>query len=176
MSPKTRKILLVALVVVLVIGVFAVKKITEGQTPEPAPVEQGELPLEVTSIDFGELKSYGQPIMLDFGSESCGPCQAMRPALEAMYEEMKGKVVIQYTDVRANPEAAQNYPVQVIPTQIFFDKEGKPFVPSDKLKKSIGFTLYSSRDTGEHVFTVHQGGLTEEQMKEIFREMGVDTK
>ena len=93
-----------------------------------------------------------------------------------MYEEMKGKVVIQYTDVWANPEAAQNYPVQVIPTQIFFDKEGKPFVPSDKLKKSIGFTLYSSRDTGEHVFTVHQGGLTEEQMKEIFREMGVDTK
>lgn len=32
---------------------------------------------------------------------------------------------------------------------------------------------YTSRDTGEHVFTVHQGGMTEEQMRLILAEMGV---
>ena len=97
----------------------------------------------------------------------------MKPALTAMYEEMDGKVVIQYADVWENPEAAQEYPVQVIPTQAFYDKEGKPFVPSDSLSQQIGFTMYSHRETGEHLFTIHQGALTEEQMRAIFAEMGV---
>ena len=38
---------------------------------------------------------------------------------------------------------------------------------------SIEFTMYSDRNTNEHVFTVHQGGLTEEEMWAILAEMGV---
>ena len=34
--------------------------------------------------------------------------------------------------------------------------------------------MYSHRETGEHVFTVHQGGLTEEQMRMILKELGVE--
>ena len=52
--------------------------------------------------------------------------------------------------------------------------DGTPFVPSDELAQKIEFILYSSRETGEHVFTVHQGGLTEEQMRLILTEMGVE--
>ena len=47
------------------------------------------------------------------------------------------------------------------------------FVPSDELAGQIEFVQYMSKDTGEHVFTVHQGGLTEEQMRMILAEMGV---
>ena len=39
---------------------------------------------------------------------------------------------------------------------------------------AIEFLMYSHRETGEHVFTVHQGGLTEEQMRMIRKEMGVE--
>lgn len=64
-------------------------------------------------------------------------------------------------------------PIQVIPTQVLINADGTPFVPSDELAKKIPFDMYSSRDTGEHVFTVHQGGLTEEEMRLILDEMGV---
>ena len=57
---------------------------------------------------------------------------------------------------------------------MFFNADGSLFVPSESLQKQIEFTMYSSRDTGEHVFTVHQGGITEDQMRQIFAEMGVE--
>lgn len=34
--------------------------------------------------------------------------------------------------------------------------DGTPFVPSEELSAQIGFTMYSHRETGEHIFTVHQ--------------------
>lgn len=61
----------------------------------------------------------------------------------------------------------------MIPTQVIFGADGKPFIPSEELAAEIQFDKYSSKDTGEHVFTVHQGGLTEEQMWAILKDMGV---
>lgn len=55
---------------------------------------------------------------------------------------------------------------------MFVNADGMPFVPSDELAGQIEFVQYTSRDTGEHVFTVHQGGMTEEQMRLILAEMG----
>ena len=50
----------------------------------------------------------------------------------------------------------------------------KSFVPSEELASQIEFMMYKHKETGEHVFTVHQGGLTEEQMSAILKEMGVE--
>ena len=47
-------------------------------------------------------------------------------------------------------------------------------VPSDALAAEIEFTMYSDKNTNEHIFTVHQGGLTEEEMWSILAEMGVN--
>ena len=44
----------------------------------------------------------------------------------------------------------------------------------NSISQQIEFLMYSHRETGEHVFTVHQGGLTEEQMRMILKEMGVE--
>lgn len=33
--------------------------------------------------------------------------------------------------------------------------------------------MYTYKETGEHAFTVHQGGLTEDQMRAILADMGV---
>lgn len=127
--------------------------------------------LSVSSVDFEKMFEYNIPVIVDYGSDSCVPCQQMAPVLEKMNKEMKDKAFIKFVDVWEYPEAAQNVPVQVIPTQILFDKNGKPYVPSDDL--GIDFTMYSDRNTNEHAFTVHQGGLTEEEMKAILKDMGV---
>ncbi len=128
--------------------------------------------LAASSINLEELKEYKLPIIIDFGSDSCIPCQEMAPVLETMNEDMPGKAIIKFVDVWRYKDAATNFPVRVIPTQLIFDSEGKPYTPSEEI--GIEFTMYSTKDTGEHVYTVHQGGLTEEQMREILKDMGVE--
>lgn len=128
--------------------------------------------LAASSVNLDELKEYKLPIIIDFGSDSCIPCQQMAPVLETMNEEMQGKAIIKFIDVWKYQDAAKDFPVQVIPTQVIFDSEGKPYTPSEDI--GIEFTMYSSKDTEEHVYTVHQGGLTEEQMRAIFNDMGVE--
>ena len=41
-------------------------------------------------------------------------------------------------------------------------------------KAIIKFDMYNYKDTGKPAFTVHQGGLTEVQMRAIIADMGVD--
>lgn len=145
-------------------------KIENGNTDK----EEADFSLEETGlIDYEALAAYGLPVIVDYGSDSCIPCKQMAPVLEKMNEEMQGIAFVKFVDVWKYPEAAENVPIQVIPTQILFHADGTPFVPSDELAQKIQFDMYSSRDTGEHVFTVHQGGLTEEEMHLILNEMGV---
>lgn len=70
-----------------------------------------------------------------------------------------------------NQAAAGNLPLKVIPTQFFFDKNGKPYVPKDN---ESGFTMYSDKATGEHIFTVHEGGMDKQSILKVLKEMGVE--
>ena len=67
------------------------------------------------------------------------------------------EVEVRYIDLGENPAALEHFPVRVTPTILFFLPEGKPFMPPEDFP--ISMILYSSRDTGEHVFTVHEGYL-----------------
>lgn len=177
------KILVPLLLVCAVLAIFVLKNgVPSGSDADPAsapvtdlePVaELREFPLKITSVDLEEINAYGVPTVIDFGSDSCIPCKAMAPVLETLNTEFQGRAAVQFMDVWEYTDVVENFPVQVIPTQVFFTAEGKPFVPSEELAAKIPFTLYSTRDTGEHVFTVHQGGITEEEMRMIFAEMGV---
>jgi thioredoxin 1 len=128
--------------------------------------------LETEAVDLEALTAYGLPLIIDFGSDSCIPCQEMAPVLKKMNVEMQGKAIIKFVDVWKHPGAADDFPVQVIPTQVFINADGTPYVPSNDI--GIKLTLYSYRDTGEHAFTAHQGGLTEEQMRTILADIGVE--
>lgn len=171
------KILVLCLIVAVIAGIYLFKNppaTTQAPEDSTAP-EDTDFALTATeAIDFETLAEHGLPIIVDYGSDSCIPCQQMAPVLKTMNEEMTGKAFIKFVDVWEYAEAASNVPVQVIPTQVIVNADGTPFVPSDELAQQIDFILYNSRETGEHVFTVHQGGLTEEQMRLILTEMGVE--
>lgn len=146
----------------------------QGTTDLPRNLEGADFGLNATEeIDFAELSKYGLPIIADYGAEACLPCKEMAFLLEKLNAEMEGKAFIKYVDVWKY-EASANVPVQVLPTQIFFKADGKPFVPSDVLAKEIQFDMYLDKEGKEHAFTIHQGGLTEEQMREILAEMGLE--
>ena len=91
-----------------------------------------------------------------------------------MNEEFAGKAFVKFADVWKYQDAAGNVPIQIIPTQVLFNADGTPFVPSDELQKEMEFLMYSDKEGGKHTFTVHQGGLTEEQFRKILKEMGVE--
>jgi len=95
------------------------------------------------------LKSYGLPILLDFGAKWCGPCQKMHPILEELNNELRGKAIIKYIDIDEYPEATKGFKFNLIPTQYFITKEGE-------------------------VYKTHTGILTKNGVLEILKEMGME--
>ena len=124
------------------------------------------------ALNFEKLLKTGLPVIADYGSEGCGPCRKMYPALEKTNAKYKGRAFIKFADVWKHRKAAGDMPLQVIPTQFFFTAEGKPFVPSEKLAKKFKFLMYEGKD-GKHALTAHQGGLSEADFDEILKELGV---
>ena len=176
-STQIAKIAVPILIIIIIAGIFIIKN--NQKEKEPVAYDGDEFALVINEadlvdgeVDIEKLKSYGLPILLDFGSDDCAPCRAMAPVLEEVNKELRGKAIVKFVDVWKFEKTANGYPLQVIPTQFFFDKDGKPFVPEDA--QAMRMTLYKHRDTNEHVYTAHQGGMTKEQIMAVFKEMGVE--
>lgn len=139
---------------------------------ESKSTDNPDFALHVTEkIDLEKLKSYGLPIVIDFGADSCDPCKKMAPVLKELNAELQGRAIIKFVDVWKYQALAEGYPIRMIPTQIFIDGDGKPYNPKDP--KAMQMALYSRRDTNEHVFTAHEGGMTKEQLMSALKEMGL---
>lgn len=161
MSKKTLvRLIIIICIVLTVVGIWIFKNKNEI-----------DFSLQATEIDLEELKSYNLPIIIDFGADYCLPCLEMAPILEKINKEMQGKAIIKYVDISQNPEAAGDIPVLALPTQVFINANGKPYIPSSNL--NLKFNQYRYKDTGEHAYTVHYGMLTEGQLRSILAEMGV---
>ncbi|MEG1772147.1 MAG: hypothetical protein RRY79_07815 [Clostridia bacterium] len=93
--------------------------------------------------------------------------------MKTLNAEWQDRAAVQFIDVWEYTNGVEDFPVSVIPTQIFFNADGSPYVPSEEIQKEIEFIMYENKETDEHVFTAHQGGITEEQMRAIFAEMGI---
>lgn len=69
--------------------------------------------------------SGGIPRLVDLGSKKCIPCKKMAPILEELKREYAGRMEVVFIDVRENRQAASDYGIRLIPTQIFYDSEGR---------------------------------------------------
>jgi thioredoxin 1 len=65
------------------------------------------------------------PRLVDLGADKCIPCKKMAPILEELRKEQAGKIEVVFIDVWKNPDAANPYNINLIPTQIFFAADGK---------------------------------------------------
>lgn len=73
------------------------------------------------------------PKLLDLGATKCIPCKMMAPILEGLKTEYAGRMNVEFIDVWENKDAGKQYGVEMIPTQIFFDSNGK------ELFRHVGF-------------------------------------
>jgi thioredoxin 1 len=74
---------------------------------------------------FKDIPRKGTVTMLDLGANSCIPCKMMAPIMEKLEKEYKGRADIIFIDVWKHPEQSKKFNIRAIPTQIFYNKEGK---------------------------------------------------
>jgi len=120
------KILIVAALAVAVVGAVALKK---GKTPSEFN-RSAATPAASMAGDGAESKpapgSMARlPKLIDLGADKCIPCKAMAPILEGLKKEYAGRFDVEFIDVWKNPDAGKQYGVELIPTQVFYNAEGK---------------------------------------------------
>jgi len=72
-----------------------------------------------------EFPAKGMVTLVDLGATECIPCKMMAPILRDLAREYEGKAAVIFIDVWKNPAPARQTGIRVIPTQIFYDKQGK---------------------------------------------------
>lgn len=112
----------------------------QAENPADAQSAKASNLVELTGDDLSQLKAEnGQVLAIDFGATWCGPCQKFHPTFDeaaAKYSAVK----FVYVDVDENPQAAEKYGVEAVPTIIVVDTKGNEsrytgideLLPSDK--------------------------------------------
>ena len=72
-----------------------------------------------------ELPVKGMVTMVDIGAKKCIPCKMMAPIMEELEKEYQGKAAIIFIDVWVDPSRGRKFGIRTIPTQIFYDRDGK---------------------------------------------------
>lgn len=66
-----------------------------------------------------------RPRLVDLGAKSCVPCRMMAPILDDLKANYSDRFQTIFIDVWERPEAGQQFRIRMIPTQIFYDGDGR---------------------------------------------------
>jgi thioredoxin 1 len=104
--------------------------VCQGDTcATPAPPQSGKKDKKATPQKTAIVKNETQATFVELGSVNCRPCKMMQPVMKEIEAMYGGQVKIVFYDVWTKEGApyADQYKIQVIPTQVFLDKDGKEF-------------------------------------------------
>lgn len=90
-----------------------------SDTPKPAP--SGGM---ATNSQLRSAMASGQPVLLEFYADWCGPCRSVGPIVDEFAREVHGKAKVLRFNVDQHGDLAQEYGVRGIPAFIAF-KHGR---------------------------------------------------
>ncbi|MHC4488829.1 MAG: thioredoxin family protein [Planctomycetota bacterium] len=136
------KKLTIALLILVSCSLFC-SQISGEQTNEPKTQQKAKneenLIITDEQLDFSKYKV----TFIELGADRCIPCKAMQPVMREIAQEYKGTIQVVFYDVWKTPKYAKNYGIQMIPTQVFIDKNGKEifrhvgFYPKEDIIKML---------------------------------------
>lgn len=75
--------------------------------------------ITITNDNFeDEVLKSELPVLLDFWADWCGPCKMMSPVVDALAEELEGKVKVGKVNVDEEAALALKYQIMSIPTLV----------------------------------------------------------
>ena len=126
------KKLTIALLILVSCSLFC-SQISGEQTNEPKTQQKAKneenLIITDEQLDFSKYKV----TFIELGADRCIPCKAMQPVMREIAQEYKGTIQVVFYDVWKTPKYAKNYGIQIIPTQVFIDKNG------EEIFRHVGF-------------------------------------
>ena len=114
------------IVVLLLVLAAAAYVIITRSAEDPVSTEEAAV-VEDESEPSGMQAEAEPPLpkLLDLGSITCIPCKKMEPILASLKERYAGRFDVEFIDIRKDRDAAIKHGIRLIPTQIFFDAEGR---------------------------------------------------
>lgn len=126
------KRLTIALLILISCSLFCSQNSGEqASEPKRQPNAKNEenLIIRDEQLDFSKHKV----TFIELGADKCIPCKAMQPVMREIAQEYKGTIQVVFYDVWKTPKYAKDYGIQMIPTQVFIDKNG------EEIFRHVGF-------------------------------------
>lgn len=139
-----QNVVVVGILIAIVIGFILIK----GSADRTGGGSSSNVIGEDSRMDLEGQQTKKLPMLVDLGKGTCIQCKKMKPILDELKAEYEGRAIVEVIDLRYDRQAARKYGIRLIPTQIFFDAEGKE--------------VYR-----------HQGFMDKQSIKEKFAQMGV---
>ncbi len=121
MKIRPRWTLIIAAILIAVAGTYGLL----AARSSPSEVKE--------NVQAANVPTPGLVTMIDLGASECIPCKMMAPILEELKVEYRDKADIIFIDVWQKPDQAKKYGIRAIPTQIFFDADGR------EVQRHVGF-------------------------------------
>ena len=108
----------------------------------PADDKKSDGPLP--GSELAESLASRRPTMADFGRTWCKPCKAMVPILKQAALDYRGKANIVFVDLGKYAKLGREYRIRAMPTQIFFDAQGREvgrhmgYMGSNDIERRLG--------------------------------------
>jgi thioredoxin 1 len=115
---------------------------------QTAPPPAAAAPV-TTATEPAPLAGKRLPRLVDIGSGTCIPCRMMKPILEELVATRADQFETVFVDLGKDRAEAMRYSIYVIPTQVFFDGDGR------ELHR-------------------HEGFMSKEQILDVWKQLGYD--
>ncbi|MDZ7812941.1 MAG: thioredoxin family protein [Ideonella sp.] len=132
-------------VAALLLGAAAAYLLREDAPLAPLmPQVQASVPAVADPVT--QVLAAGKPSVIEFGANTCISCREMKPILADLQAKHGERIAVADFDILKNRELISRYQIRLMPTQVFFDAQGRETsrhmgkISGDEILARLGLT------------------------------------